>query len=66
MTGGTVDMSVIEIVKKQEKQPRRIEERAKAAAEKKGFAIKMLQNGFEVQLISDILGLSIKEIEKLK
>lgn len=48
----------------------REEERAKAEAEKlaekKASAIKMLQNGFEVQMISDILSLPAEEIEKLK
>ena len=74
LTGGTIDMSVLEIVKKQERQQGiqqgiqkgRLEERAKAVAEKKEFAIKMLQGGFDVEQISDILGLPIKEIEKLK
>lgn len=41
-------------------------ERAKAEAEKRDSAVKMLKNGFDVKLISDILGLSIEEIEKLK
>jgi len=63
-------MSIIEIVKKQERQQGRLEERAKAEAEKlaekKESAIKMLQNGFGVKLISDIIGLPIEEIEKLK
>lgn len=48
----------------------RQEERAKAEAEKlaekKESALKMLQNGFEVKLISDILGLSVEEIDGLK
>ena len=43
-----------------------MEERAKAVAEKKKFAIKMLQSGFDVEQISDILGLPTKEIEKLR
>lgn len=70
LTGGTIDMSVLEIVKKQERQQGiqqgRLEERAKAVAEKKKFAIKMLQSGFDVEQISDILGLPTKEIEKLR
>ncbi|WP_286778688.1 MULTISPECIES: hypothetical protein [Sphingobacterium] len=44
----------------------RIQERAKAEAEKKESALKMLKNGFDTQLISDILCLPIQEIEKLK
>ncbi|PRD54692.1 hypothetical protein [Sphingobacterium gobiense] len=77
LTGGTIDMGVIEVVKKQEREQGRLEERAKTAkllreerakaeAEKRESAIKMLQNGFDVKLISDILGLSIEEIENLK
>lgn len=41
------------------------EERAKANAEKRESAKKMLQNGFNIQLISDIIGLPVTEIEKL-
>ena len=41
------------------------EERAKAEKEKVESAKKMLQSGIDVQLISDILGLSVVEIEKL-
>lgn len=52
------------------KEEGRKEERAKAEAEKlaekKESAIKMLQNGFDVKLISDIIGLPIEEIKKLK
>ncbi|KGE13138.1 hypothetical protein DI53_2974 [Sphingobacterium deserti] len=44
----------------------RLEERAKAEADKKASARKMLQNGFDVALISDIIGLSVSEVEKLK
>ena len=44
----------------------RLEERAKAEAEKKASAIKMLEKGFELQMISDIFGLPVEEIEKLK
>ncbi|KGE13139.1 hypothetical protein [Sphingobacterium deserti] len=48
----------------------RLEERTKAEAEKladkKASARKMLENGFEVALISDIIGLSISEVEDLK
>lgn len=42
------------------------EERAKAEAEKIESAFKMLQNGFDVEMISDIIGLPIEEIQKLK
>jgi len=35
-------------------------------AEKREAALKMLENGLSVDLISDILDLSIEEIEKLK
>ncbi|MBD1433541.1 hypothetical protein H8B06_11935 [Sphingobacterium sp. DN00404] len=81
LSGGTIDMGVIEVVKKQEREQGRLEERAKTAkllreerakaeaeklVEKRESAIKMLQNGFDAKLISDILGLSIEEIEKLK
>lgn len=48
----------------------RKEERSKAEAEKlaekRESVIKMLRNGFDMKLISDIIGLPIKEIEKLK
>ncbi|MCY4780791.1 Rpn family recombination-promoting nuclease/putative transposase [Sphingobacterium sp. UT-1RO-CII-1] len=44
----------------------RQEERAKADAEKRESAVKMLKNGFEVKMISEILGLTIEEVEKLK
>ncbi|MGH2622372.1 MAG: Rpn family recombination-promoting nuclease/putative transposase [Sphingobacterium sp.] len=48
----------------------RLEERAKAEAEKlaekKVSASKMLENGMEMQMISDILGLPVEEIKKLK
>lgn len=48
----------------------RQEERAKAEAEKLAekriSAAKMLNSGFDVQMIADILGLSVGEIEKLK
>ncbi|WP_410528441.1 PD-(D/E)XK nuclease family transposase [Sphingobacterium sp. SGG-5] len=40
--------------------------KAKAEAEKKESAIKMLGRGFEVKLISEILGMSVEEIERLK
>lgn len=46
------------------------EERAKAEAEKltekRESARKMLRSGFEIPIISDIIGLPIEEIEKLK
>ncbi|WP_262886598.1 PD-(D/E)XK nuclease family transposase [Sphingobacterium sp. SGG-5] len=48
----------------------RKEERAKAEAEKlaekRTSAIKMLKGDFNVEMIADILGLSVEEIEKLK
>jgi len=48
----------------------RQEERAKAEAEKltekHNSARKMLKSGFDVDMIADILGLSVKEVEKLK
>jgi len=44
----------------------KLEERAKAEAKQKESAIKMLQSGFDVKMISDIIGLPIEEIEKLK
>ena len=48
----------------------RLEERAKAEAEKlaekKESAKKMLVKGFDIETIADILGLPIEEIEKLK
>ncbi|WP_244525895.1 RpnC/YadD family protein [Sphingobacterium wenxiniae] len=48
------------------RQEGRLEERTKAEAEKRESALKMLKNGFDIQLISDIIGLPIEEIEKLK
>ncbi|KGE15986.1 hypothetical protein [Sphingobacterium deserti] len=57
------------LLDKATKEGRR-QERAKAEAEKladkQEFARKMLQNGFDIALISDIIGLSVSEIEKLK
>lgn len=44
----------------------RQEERAKAEAEKRISALKMLKSGFDSKVIADIIGLSIEEIEKLK
>ncbi|WP_437920404.1 Rpn family recombination-promoting nuclease/putative transposase [Sphingobacterium sp. LRF_L2] len=44
----------------------RFEERAKAEAEKKSAALKMLASGFAVEVVADMLGLSIEDIEKLK
>jgi predicted transposase/invertase (TIGR01784 family) len=41
-------------------------ERVKAEAEKRESAIKMLQNGFDIKLIADILGLPTEELKKLK
>ncbi|TDS11907.1 RpnC/YadD family protein [Sphingobacterium paludis] len=43
----------------------KLEERALAEADKKESARKMLQNGFDVTMISDIIGLSVSEIKKL-
>ncbi len=43
----------------------RQEERAKAEAEKRISALKMLKSGFDSKVIADIIGLSIEEIEKL-
>ncbi len=48
------------------RQEGRQEERVKADAEKRESAIKMLENGFEVKMISEILGLTVEEVEKLK
>ena len=42
------------------------EGQAKAEAEKRESAIKMLSSGFDIKLISNILGLTVEEIEKLK
>ena len=44
----------------------REEERIRAETEKKASAQRMLEKGFEAGEISDILGLPVEEIEKLK
>lgn len=68
--GRNTTMGTREYLLEKAKKTGQLEERAKAEAEKlaekKESAIKMLQNGFELQLISDIIGLPIEEIEKLK
>lgn len=61
---------LLDKAKKQGLEKGRQEERDKAEAEKltekQNSARKMLRSGFDVEMISDILGLSAKEIEKLK
>ena len=74
LTGGSVDMSVIEIVKKQERQQGRqqgrLEERAKAEAEKLAeklkSALKFKNMGIPVKDIAEGLGLTVEQVEKLK
>jgi len=59
-------MGVIEIVKKQERQKGRLEERAKAEAEKLAIALEFKKMGVPVADIAKGTGLSIEQIEKLK
>lgn len=63
-------MGVIEIVKKQERlqgmQKGRLEERAKAEAEKLESALNFKKMGVSVEDIAKGLGLSIEQVEKLK
>ena len=67
-------MSVIEIVKKQERQQGRqqgrLEERAKAEAEKLAeklkSALKFKNMGIPVKDIAEGLGLTVEQVEKLK
>lgn len=74
ITGGSINMGIIEAVKKIELERSvfkgRQEERARAEAEKRAEKIesakKMLSKGFEPAMIADILSLSIEEVEKLK
>ena len=66
LTGGTIDMGVIEIVKKQERQQGRLEERAKAEAEKRAIALEFKKMGVSVADIAKGTGLTVEEIEKLK
>ena len=77
LSGGTIDMGIIEVVKKQERQKGRLEERAKAAkllqeerakaeAEKRAIALEFKKMGIPVADISKGTGLTIEEIEKLK
>src|SRR5690554_3058782 len=46
-------------------QQGREDERAKAEADKKASAIKMLQSGISTELIADVLSMPIEEVEKL-
>lgn len=77
LTGGTIDMGVIEIVKKQERQQGRLEERAKTAkllreeraraeAEKLESALNFKKMGVPVEDIAKGLGLTVEQVEKLK
>lgn len=69
LSGGTTDMGVIEIVKKQERQKGlqegRLEERAKAEAEKREIAREMKRDGLPVEQIAKFTKLTVKEVEKL-
>ena len=69
LSGGAINMSVIEIVKKQEREQGmllgRKEERAKAEAEKLGSALNFKKMGVPVEDIAKGLGLSIEQVEKL-
>lgn len=74
LSGGTIDMGVIEIVKKQERQlgmqQGRLEERAKAEAEKLAeklkSALEFKRMGLRVEDIAKGLGLTVEQVEKLK
>lgn len=59
LTGGAINMGVIEVVKKQERQKGRKEEAIAIARE-------MKKDGISVEQIAKFTKLSIKEIEKLK
>ncbi|RZF59265.1 hypothetical protein [Sphingobacterium corticibacterium] len=63
-------MSIIEIVKKQERQQGRqqgrLEERAKAEAEKLESALNFKKMGVRVEDIAKGLGLTVEQVEKLK
>lgn len=66
LTGGIIDMSVIEILKKQERQQGRLEERAKAKAEKLKSALEFKKMGIQIEDIAKALGLTVEQVEKLK
>ncbi|WP_437919729.1 hypothetical protein [Sphingobacterium sp. LRF_L2] len=70
LSGGTIDMGVIEIVKKQERQQGmkqgRLEERAKAEAEKLKSALNFKNMGIPLDDIAKGLGLTVKQVEALK
>lgn len=66
LSGGTIDMGVIEIVKKQERQQGRLEERAKAEAEKLKSALSFKNMGIPVEDIAKGLGLTVEQVERLK
>ncbi|MBD1433533.1 hypothetical protein H8B06_11895 [Sphingobacterium sp. DN00404] len=70
LTGGTIDMGVIEIVKKQERQQGRqqgrLEERAKAETEKLESALNFKKMGVPVEDIAKGMGLTVEQVEKLK
>lgn len=59
LTGGAINMGIIEVVKKQERQKGRKEEAIAIARE-------MKKDGISVEQIAKFTKLSIKEIEKLK
>jgi len=73
LTGGAINMGIIETVKRQERQlglrkglqKGRLEERAKAEAEKKAIALEFKKMGVPVADIAKGTGLSVEEIEKL-
>jgi hypothetical protein len=69
VTGGTIDMGVIEILKKQERQAgiqQGIEkERARAEAEKLDSALEFKKMGIAVADIAKALGLTVEQVDAL-
>ncbi|RZF57876.1 RpnC/YadD family protein [Sphingobacterium corticibacterium] len=77
LSGGTIDMGVIEVVKKQAIEQGRLEERAKTAkllreerakaeADKLESALNFKKMGVPVEDIAKGLGLTVEQVEKLK
>lgn len=77
LSGGTIDMGVIEVVKKQAIEQGRLEERAKTAkllreerakaeTEKLESALNFKKMGVPVEDIAKGLGLTVEQVEKLK
>ena len=69
VTGGTIQMGVIETIKRQEREKGKLEERAKAEAEKltekREIALEFKKMGLPLADIAKGTGLTIEEIEKL-